>query len=101
MTIKNFDTPLLDLNDKPIKSSDNGGADATMKDVIVSCLNLTFADEQNMTGEKKFKRFLLTQKVHAGGEVDVKPEEIVEMKLVVGKSQGPIIVGRVYQFLDA
>jgi len=39
-------------------------------------------------------------KIYNGGEIDVKPEEIVLIKQVVGKHPMPIVVGQVFEFLN-
>lgn len=102
MPIKNFDTILTDINDKPIKEKNESGEEKELiiKNLVVNALSASFQDEAGLSGEKKFSRGLLATKIHAGGDIDVKPEEIVEIKSLIGKAYAPLIVYKIYSFLD-
>lgn len=93
----NFDAVMFDLNDEPIK---DGKGDLTLKTIAIGALTGVFADEQHLGGDEKFKRFALSLKINSGGEVDLMPEEISNIKLLIGKAYAPLFVGRAYEILN-
>lgn len=98
MPIKNFDADLKMIDGTPVKE---GEVALKMKTSVVNSLLGFFPDEQNLTGEEKVKRYELASKIYAGGDIDLKPEEIVLIKKLVGKGAPTLVVGQVYKLLDS
>lgn len=76
-----------------------GDTEITVKDVCQESLLSQYADETNMTGAQKLARFALAMKL-ACPDSDYTLEELVSIKEIVGKSQGPLFVGRVWDTID-
>jgi len=73
----------------------------TLKSVAVEALQLSFADEQQISGEEKAKRWVLATRIYANPEnIDLKTEEISIIKKLIGKAYGPLIVGQAWKILD-
>lgn len=75
--------------------------DITFKSLCVNLLaGLSKADE-NLSGEAKLKRFVLGQKIQKSDEpIELGIDELKEIKDLVGKSQAPLVVGQVWNFLE-
>ena len=93
---KTVDSPLCDLTGKPLKEP--GGASPTVKDVVVNAL--ITATEGTPTATDKFARYQLARKIAKGGDVDLTPEDLTLVKLVVGQVYGPLVVGQVFEWAD-
>ena len=72
----------------------------TLGSVCSEALLNNYDDDRGATGDAKLKRFRLAMKVGDGGEVELKVEEITELKTFIAKAFGPLIVGRAYDLLD-
>lgn len=96
--IKNFDTVITDLERNEIKEEN---VNITMKKLCANALGGVFQDENNLSGEEKFKRYELALKIMRGGEVDILPEEITLLKKLTGKMYSTFVVGRIYEFLNS
>ena len=72
----------------------------TVRVTAVKSLTAIFRDEQELPGEEKVKRFHLALKVTDEDEPDLKAEDIVLIKKMVGKMYGPVVVGRMWAILD-
>ena len=72
----------------------------TVRVAAVRSLSANFRDEQDLAGEEKVKRFHLALKLTDEDEPDLKAEDIVLIKKVVGKMYGPVVVGRMWAILD-
>jgi len=72
----------------------------TVRLAATRALSATFRDEQSLTGDEKWPRFHLALRITDEDEPDLKAEDIVLIKKVVGKMYGPVIVGRVWSILD-
>jgi hypothetical protein len=70
----------------------------TLADVIQGNL---VADDQTSTDIQKFENFMLAEKIKKGGDVEISVEELVQIKKKVGQNPSPIIVGRVFQFINS
>lgn len=57
-------------------------------------------DAQSLTGADKDARGSLAFKLTGKTEVKPTPEELVMMRLVIGKAYGPLVVYRLYRILD-
>lgn len=94
----NFDTEITQLNGKPILIEDEK---ATLRSVCVAALYLLYKDEVQMSSGNKFKRYQLAKKVFkATKETDMTIEELSEIKTVIAKNYGPMILGPVYNILE-
>lgn len=94
----NFSTPILDLEAKPIVAKDKP---VTLGSVVIEALMATFPDEANLPGADKVKRFSLGMAVTKGGEQDISVDDVVLLKTLIGKAYGPLVVGRVYELIEA
>lgn len=55
----------------------------------------------NVEGSKKFERWELASKIYtANGIIELKSEEIAQLKELIGKAYGPIIVGQAWEALE-
>jgi hypothetical protein len=105
-----FSANILDLNGQPFADDFKCPADATGKRpcqdyatlgvIATRALLATLPDEQNLSGEEKFKRFALAMKIKDGGNVALNAEDIALLKKLVGKVYSPLIVGRAFPLLD-
>ena len=73
----------------------------TVRLAAIRALTAVYRDEQNLEGVKKVARFHLALRLTDEDEPDLKAEDIVLVKKLVGKMYGPVIVGRVWSILDA
>lgn len=72
----------------------------TLRRVLINALTGMFPDEQNLDGETKLERFELAMKVKNGEEpVDFTPEEVTEMRKLVSKAYGTVVVGQALSIL--
>ena len=101
-----FNQILLDMECSPIKEGDKT---VTLKRVATNALLTPFDDEKNLSGEEKVKRFNLASKIQAGDTdpyttnsaiVDLKTEEIAEIKKMIGKAYTVLVVGQAWQMLE-
>jgi len=72
----------------------------TIRVTAVKSLTAVFRDEQDLPGEEKVRRFHLALKITDESEPDLKAEDVVLIKKMVGKMYGPVVVGRVWAILD-
>jgi len=72
----------------------------TVRLAATRALTAVYRDEQGLAGDKKVARFHLALKIADEDEPDLKAEDIVLIKMVVGKMYGPVVVGRVWGILD-
>lgn len=70
----------------------------TLKSACINALGAMFEDERNLEGEEKLKRFKLSLKIDAEGELY--PEEIVLLKKCVGKMYAPNVMGLIWSKID-
>lgn len=89
----NFESPVVDFVGNPILDN---GKPVLLRDTIISALLVA---EQEMEPHKKFYRYMLAQKVFKGDEVSV--EDVAEIKAAIGKHGVPMVVGQVWQLLEA
>lgn len=94
-----FQRPISGLGGQPMV-----GADGKPFLLVMACqeaLTATFQDEQGLAGAEKVKRFVLAMKLENKLPVDVSIEEAAQIKSLVAKAYGPLIVGRVWEALEA
>ena len=91
---KDFSRPVLTLGGAP---AEDAGKTLT---VGAACVNALLGPDDSATGEEKARRYQLALRIHAGGEVEVKSDELALLKTLVGRAYLPLVVGQVYAFLD-
>jgi hypothetical protein len=73
----------------------------TLKKCAVEALLANFPGEERLPGEEKAKRWLLATRIYANPEnIELKPEDLVLIKKVVGMGYSPLIVGQAWELLD-
>lgn len=96
---RNFDQPILDINDEPIKSEK--GEIATLAIVSINALLATYGDEPGLSGKDKVERMHIALKINRSPrEVDLTTEQLAKIKELIGKGFPPLIVGRAYELLE-
>ncbi len=73
--------------------------DLTLKSVCTDAL-LNQQQDDKMSGDDKVKHFNLAEIVYAGGEIDLKSEQIALLKELIGKRYFPLIVGPAFKVLE-
>jgi hypothetical protein len=80
---------------------DQAGKPLTLKDVVKQALLIPYQDEQNLALEEKVKRYDLYLKVkEAVDPFDATSDEIVQIKKLIGKAYGVLIVGQAVRMLE-
>lgn len=92
-----FDYVITDLEGKPFPDGDKS---ILLGGVCSAALLATYTDEPALTGEEKFQRYCLAQRVYAKGEVEVSSEDLVRLRTLTGKFCTPSLLGPVWQALD-
>jgi hypothetical protein len=72
----------------------------TVRWAATKALTATFRDEPSLPGDEKVARFHLALKVTREDQLDLKAEDVVLIKQLVGKMYGPVVVGQVWSILD-
>lgn len=93
-----FDITIENLYGQNVKDADTN-EDITLGKACVTALTIVLQDEK-ISGDEKFKRYMLATKIVEGGEIIITTEEIVMLKDLIGKVYGPTIVGPVYMQLE-
>lgn len=102
----NFNTVMTDPEGKAITDTiaaqTNGGIakDLTLGSAAIYALNSSFQDEKDLDGNEKFNRGRLAYDIYKTPELDVKPEDIVIVKKVIGKLYTPLVVYQAFNILD-
>lgn len=68
--------------------------------VAVTALVTPVQSEQHLPAEERFKRGELAQRIYGKPSADLKAEEVVMIKSVIGKLYSPLIVFRAWTLLD-
>lgn len=97
MPKKNFDFDLLDIDGAPLKE---GEKVIQARTIVVNAL-MSNNPQEAIGGEEKARRYGLGILANKGGELDLTPEDIALLKDLIGKFYAPIIVGQIYQYLNA
>lgn len=102
-----FSTVLNDLKGVPLKDGlppaegqEDKREELTLGSVVCSALLATYPDENNLDPKVKFQRFKLAEKASDGGEQELTVEDAAEIKKLLGKAWGPLVMGRAYEILD-
>lgn len=102
MTIE-WDTELTTATGLPIGDQMEAGSSKplTLRKACCHALFMSFPDEQNLSGQKKFQRASLAMMIHDTPEPKLVVEQIAQIKELVAKMYGPVVVYRVWTLLDA
>ncbi len=98
----NFDQVITDLKGKSIpykETKESAEIDLTLKQVALTAL-LNDAPEERLTGEQRFNLGRLAQKIEAGGEVELKVDQIAKIKDRIGKIWNTMVVLRAWSLID-
>lgn len=95
--LKNFDEPIIDLAGNPIMDGDRSTPLTMGRAAVNALLNADDAKD----GPSKASRYRLASRLYAGGEQDVKAEELSQLKTVVGMAYMPVVVGPFFDWADA
>jgi hypothetical protein len=97
-----FSTAITDLGGKPAK--DEGGNDATLRDVAVKALLVILPEgpgAPQVKPDERAKRGWLAQKIHDAQEpLELKAEQVALLKDLIGKLYPPLTVMRAWAILD-
>lgn len=95
----NFSAELQDFHGRPIKG--DGDAPATLGFVALQALAASFQEEKPDAG-RSVRRYKLGVRIAmAEGPLNLTVEEANEIKLVIGKAFGPVVVGSAYDLIEA
>ena len=95
--IRDFNTSLTALGGHKLEGGE--GLPLTLGTVAINALLGTYPDEQ-ASGEEKFKRYQLAERISAAGPQDVSVEEVALIKRLIGKGYPPMVVGPAWLALE-
>lgn len=78
---------------------ENSGNDLTLGMVCVQAL-LSNDKDENIDGVEKMRRYELAKQIYSGNIDEIKAEEVVLLKKLVGKFFAIVIAGQVLPMLD-
>jgi len=95
-------TRLNNLAGKPLFLAINDGTETKRSELDLRLIltNVLLENDQDADAQKKFTRYQLAQKIHDGDEVDLRAEDIQDLKALVAKYYNPLIQGAVWKILD-
>lgn len=76
------------------------GKDLTLRLASTRALTGMYQDEQGLPGDKKVARAVLAERIYKEDDVSLTAEEIAEIKTVLGKMWGPLVLLGAYRILD-
>lgn len=95
---RNFSVVLIGLDGDEFK---NVKAQAlTLGDLSATVLGSKYQGEQDLPGDALFKRYLLAERIHAGGVQDVTAEEVSLIKQLIARACEPRLLGPAYRALE-
>jgi hypothetical protein len=97
MKIK-WDTKLLDLKAKPIKSDSN--EDVTLSDAVCNSMIAVLRGDENLSGDEKLKLFKIAMAASNGADGEITVDQAALIKKRVAMAYGALIVGRVDEILE-
>ncbi|MFP3246913.1 MAG: hypothetical protein RXR20_20535 [Paraburkholderia sp.] len=95
---RDFSVALKSIGD--IAIVDNGQP-VTLKMVAINALLSNDEADRGQSGEEKYKRFKLADRIHASDTVEVSVEELALIKRLIGLIYPPVIVGSAYAALES
>ncbi len=101
MSIIDFSQKLKTLDGKDLKISETDVA-VDLKTVCIQALIGSTDNDQTIKPEKKIAYYTLAQKINEGGKVDIKSEDIADLKKLIGNNpiMNIVVVGQVYLMLE-
>ncbi len=95
-----FEQTMKTLNGEEIKESEKkDSVPLTLKSVCINAL-LSEIDREKTSGEDKVERYELAKKIHEGGTIELKTEQVVLIKERIGKFYLPLLVGGAFEMLE-
>lgn len=96
-----YSATLNDFLGEPIMDGEGDKRKAiTLGIVCCNALLANYPDEQGLAGTDKVHRFYLAQKAAKGEVADVSVDDVVLIKMLLGKGFGTMIVGRAYELIE-
>jgi hypothetical protein len=95
--IRDFNAALVAIGGHNLADAD--GAGLTLGTVAINALLGTYPDEQT-SGEEKFKRYQLAERISTAGAQEVSVEEVALIKRLIGKGYPPMVVGPAWLALE-
>lgn len=96
-----FNALITDLAGKPLPQTTDDSPAATLGYIVANALIAVTEASRNEDASKKVKSFDLALKVHAGGVLDFKAEELTLMKEKVNQAYpSALVVARAYELLE-
>lgn len=97
-----FTSKLSQLDGSQFKDQTGKDVETTLGSVAESALVNSYADEQNLPGEEKFRRYQLASKIHGADRKNLvlSPEETALLKKLIAKAFPPLVVGKAWELLD-
>ena len=102
-----MNAPLLDINGDIIKEAlpmiegeEQKYAPITLGSLCVNAM-LSNDPKEVIIGTVKANRWNLAMKIHGQVDVELTAEEVTLIKDLIGKTHSTLVVGRVYDFLEA
>ncbi|MDI1227387.1 MAG: hypothetical protein PSY14_06870 [bacterium] len=92
-----MDYQLKRMNGEPLQQD---GKPLTAGTIIVDVLSANYVDEK-IDGSQKVDRYKLAVRINEGGPQPLSPKEIVLIQQLLAKTMGPLIVGPLYELLEA
>jgi hypothetical protein len=96
-----FDAVIHGIDGQPMRVSPQDDTKLTLRVLATNALLSDFESERGLPGEAKFKRWELAKRIQAHGPVEIKPEEVADIKRLMALGYGPLLVGPAYEVLDA
>jgi len=94
----NFNRPLLDFSGEVLRDGDKPLA---LSVVAVNALMGVYADEQNLDGSEKVRRYQLATSIYgANGPLDVPAEDIAMCKKLIGRGFSTLVAGQAIPMLE-
>ena len=104
--VVDFKKPILNIDGEPASKYDVNGkpnGNLLLSAVSTNALLSRFEDEKTISGEDMVKRYDLAIKIHNAPipGLEVSPEEIVLLRMLIAKGNGPLVCGRAWELLEA
>lgn len=91
---------LLDLDDKPIPGTADGGH-LTLKLAVCEALTTGVEGDHALEGDKKLHQYKLARRIKkSAGPVDVSAEDITLIKARLAKRYNSLVVGQCYEIIE-
>ena len=95
---RDFSTVLMGLGD--IAFQDDKGQPLTLGALSSGVLGTKYQGDQDLSGDEQYKRYLLAERIFAGGQQEVTAEEVTLIKRQIAKACEPRLLGPAYQALE-